>query len=66
MALPPLSALALTLERAARSGEADLAWGTLPDFLAVAEETLALLYRRCGGHPDVAGAGASAAGSQQP
>ena len=63
---PPLSALALTLERAARSGEADLAWGTLPDFLAVAEETLALLYRRCGGHPDVAGAGASAAGSQQP
>ena len=52
---PPLSALALTLERAARSGEADLAWDTLPDFLAVAEGTLTLLYRRFGGHPEIPG-----------
>lgn len=52
---PPLSVLALTLERAARSGAADLARGTLPDFLAVAEGTLTLLYRRFGGHPEMPG-----------
>jgi HPt (histidine-containing phosphotransfer) domain-containing protein len=63
---PALSALALILERAARSGEADLAWGTLPDLLAVAEGTLALLYQRLRGHPEVAGGEASAAGIQQP
>lgn len=63
---PALSALALILERAARSGEADLAWGTLPDLLAVAEGTLAFLYQRLRGHPEVAGGEASAAGIQQP
>ena len=52
---PPLSTLALTLERAARSGEADLAWDALPDFLAVAEGTLTLLYQHFGGHPEMPG-----------
>ena len=63
---PALSALALTLERAARAGEAGLAWGTLPDMLAMAEGTLASLYQRFSGHPEVAGAKGSAAGIQQP
>ena len=63
---PALSALALTLERAARAGEAGLAWGTLPDLLAMAEGTLASLYQRFSGHPEVAGAKGSAAGIQQP
>lgn len=52
---PALSALALTLERAARSGEAALARGTLPDLMAVAAGTRALLDQRFGGHPEEAG-----------
>ena len=63
---PALSALALTLERAARSGEADLAWGTLPDMMAVAEGTLASLNQRFSGHPEVPDVEASSAGIQRP
>ena len=58
---PALSAQALTLERAAKAGDADLAWGIMPDLLAMAEETLDLLYRRFGDQPAVAGAKAPSA-----
>ncbi|MCO5760175.1 MAG: response regulator [Chromatiaceae bacterium] len=49
---PALSAEALILERAAKSGETDQAWGKVPDLMAVAAETLSRLRDRFAGELD--------------
>jgi HPt (histidine-containing phosphotransfer) domain-containing protein len=49
---PALSAEALILERAAKSGETDQAWGKVSDLMAVAAETLSRLRDRFAGELD--------------